>query len=164
LFKFKIKQNVAALGFRIYSPAKQISLSIGVAIICYLIVVALYLLFGLNPDAFYIINAVKKLNNIWYYITYSFAVIISGPFVEEIIFRGISYSPYRKKYGPLIAIILTSSLFSLIHGGFGIILIFVYGIFLGFLYEKTESIISCFLAHCILNLLLCLTAFFQLFS
>jgi len=163
LFKFKIKQSIGSLGFRINSTAKNIFLSIILALICYLLFLGSYRFLGLEPDL-YIFKAISKLNSVWYYVTYSFTFIILGPFVEEIIFRGISYSPYRKKYGPLLAIIFTSLIFSFAHGASGLILILVQGLFLGFLYERTESIFPCFFAHGTLNLLLCLTPFLHAFD
>ena len=43
-------------------------------------------------------------------------VVIIGPIIEELIFRGAGLSLFRKKYNKLEAIIFTSIIFGLVHG------------------------------------------------
>ncbi len=77
--------------------------------------------------------------------------------MEEIVYRGVLYSPFRKKYGPVKAIIIASLFFSLAHSA---LIVFFAAIFYTTLYEKTESLVSTFVAHSTDNLLMIATAFY----
>jgi membrane protease YdiL (CAAX protease family) len=80
-------------------------------------------------------------------------VLIIVPIVEESLFRGILYSPYRKKYGPTKAIFINAFIFFIVHYGLG----GAYpnpiaGLVFCLLYEKTESIYPSIVVHSIYNL------------
>ena len=83
---------------------------------------------------------------------YIFTDIIFIPLVEEGFFRGILYSPYRKKYGSFKAIIITALFFSMSHLGVGVLPFIIGGVLKGALYEKTESLIAPIVAHSTYNL------------
>jgi len=75
-----------------------------------------------------------SLSNIWFLFTFC----IFKPFIEELFFRGFLYNFYKKK-GILIALIISSVLFSVLHLDlYRIILIFIMGVFLALLYEITQ--------------------------
>jgi len=83
---------------------------------------------------------------------YFFMVVIAAPVLEEILFRGIILDGFLKNYKPIHAICVSAFLFGLIHGnlaqGFGA---FILGIFFGWVYWKTKSIIPCILLHAVNN-------------
>lgn len=153
LFKLKFKQSIRILGFKKDNLLKIIGLSLGVAFFNCLIFYILYLLFG-KPETFslYTVKELKYLNSISDYARYLGMSIILVPLIEESINKGILYSPYRKKYGPIKAIIIISLFFSSGHLGGGLLPSFIAGIFNGVLYEKTESIIAPIVAHGAYNL------------
>ncbi|HCJ56333.1 MAG TPA: hypothetical protein DHV55_02310 [Clostridiaceae bacterium] len=66
-----------------------------------------------------------------------FVASVLGPLVEELFFRGILYNSYKKK-GFLLAIILSSTFFFLIHFNYRKITIFIIGVYLALLYEITQ--------------------------
>lgn len=84
------------------------------------------------------------------WIPISFVVII-GPFLEELIFRGLFYGPLRRRRGPILAMTVTSFFFMLGHGRFEGTY-FVFGLLFAFLYETTQSLLPGILFHSVLNL------------
>ena len=79
-------------------------------------------------------------------------VVVAGPLLEEIFFRGILMQKIRK-YGDMPAIFLTAILFALFHMNFvqlpGPLL---FGIAIGMVFSKTNSIWLCWLIHAVNNL------------
>lgn len=83
-------------------------------------------------------------------------IVIVGPILEELLFRGILLKSLLKKYynKPLKAIVYSSIIFAVVH--FNLIqgvAAFGGAIILGFIYYYTKSIKICILAHLINNLL-----------
>ncbi len=82
-----------------------------------------------------------------------------GPFVEEFLFRVTLQGYLRKKLGIKAAILLSSLGFSLLHfsaqqevGNFILLpMLFVLGLFLGYIYERQRSIASCLFLHILFN-------------
>ncbi len=73
---------------------------------------------------------------------------VIGPFFEEIMFRGLIYRVARDRVGVWRAMIATSLLFAIVHGHVAAFIpIFVLGITLNYLYEKTHSIIPGAVMH-----------------
>lgn len=71
-------------------------------------------------------------------IRFLFTFCVFAPFIEELFFRGFLYNFYKKK-GIIIALIISSVLFSVLHFDlYRIILIFIIGVFLALLYEITQ--------------------------
>ncbi len=86
---------------------------------------------------------------------YSFlTIVIIAPIFEEIIFRGIILDGFLKKFSANKSILLSSLLFAIIHlnpwQGIGA---FIAGLFLGWIYFKTQSIIPCIAIHLTNNLI-----------
>lgn len=87
------------------------------------------------------------------YMLLLFMVVIIGPAVEEILFRGYLYTAFRKYFNFTFSILIVSFLFSFIHADiFALIPIFCMGFVLSAVYEYTGSIISSFIAHALWNL------------
>jgi hypothetical protein len=87
-------------------------------------------------------------------IIYFFLMVIITPIVEEIVYRGFLFNLLLKKYSVKIAFIASSLIFALIHLRFaGIGFLFLYGLFLGYAYFKTKSLIAPILAHFTINFL-----------
>lgn len=88
-----------------------------------------------------------------------FMIIVSAPLIEEFLFRGCLQNYLRKKYGVKVAIIVTSLFFSAMHFAVSqslsnislILSLFVFSIYLGFVYEKTRSLLSCITLHMTFN-------------
>ena len=87
-------------------------------------------------------------------IIYLFLTVIITPVVEEIICRGFLFNLLLKKYSVKFALIVSSLIFAFFHFRFaGIGFLFVYGLFFGYVYYKTNSLIAPILAHFTINFL-----------
>jgi len=86
-------------------------------------------------------------------------IIFIGPFVEEFLFRVTLQGYLRKKLGVKAAVLLSSLGFSLLHfsmqqevGNFILLpMLFVLGLFLGYIYERQHSLASCLFLHIFFN-------------
>lgn len=76
-------------------------------------------------------------------------MIIIGPIAEELLIRGFILTGLKNRYGPTIAVVLSSLIFAALHLPLVAqsIYAFCLGILFGFLYLKTGSIRACILAH-----------------
>jgi membrane protease YdiL (CAAX protease family) len=88
-------------------------------------------------------------------------IAIMAPLLEEVLVRGLVLRGYLLNYSPIKAIIASAIFFGLIHmnpwqfiGGF------ISGVFLGYLYYKTKSLIPSILVHFLNNSLSVVFSFF----
>lgn len=96
-----------------------------------------------------------------HYIQFYSQLMIVGlliPFVEEIYFRGMMYRVLRKNLNAPIAILISSSIFTIYHFPYwshllDIICIVTCGVVTALLFERTNSLLTPFLFHIIVNLL-----------
>lgn len=80
------------------------------------------------------------------------ALVIIPPFVEEIVFRGFLFRPYRARFGFWLASMLVSLVFALAHAPVVVCIdVFVLSMFLCYLREKTQSLWSPIFLHMIKN-------------
>lgn len=88
---------------------------------------------------------------------YALAVLIASllvPVAEEIFFRGYVFTAYRRRYSPLVAALLSTALFALLHLNLeALVPIFVLGLVLVLLYHWTGSLLPGIAAHGINNAL-----------
>ena len=82
---------------------------------------------------------------------------VMNAFAEEVLFRGILYQLLRNVMtNRFTAIFLQSVAYSIIHayigGPFFAVLSIFYGIIMGFIFEKSESLVPCFICHFIIDL------------
>ncbi len=82
-----------------------------------------------------------------------FIVTILVPVSEEMLFRGLAYVALRNRFGKAVGMLLNALLFAMLHGLiFHFLPIFLIGLGLAFIYEKTRSLIPCIIAHTLINL------------
>ena len=79
-------------------------------------------------------------------------VVILAPFAEELLFRGMLYPLLRERIGVVGAIVVSAAMFSAIHV-IPILLpgLFVIGLLLGYLRERSGSIWPCIFYHVLQN-------------
>jgi membrane protease YdiL (CAAX protease family) len=136
LFKFKYKESMSALGFSNQSFARWVfSLVVAISLIT-----AAIIDFRLGGGHF------RKVTND---IQDAFGAIVIAPIAEEAVARGILYSPYRKKYGVVVATLVTAALFGTMHLTTPAPL--AIGIALAILYEKSQSFTLVVAGHSLLN-------------
>lgn len=157
LFKFRFKKNTKVLGIETNNLKRTISLGIVVGLISYLLIDASYLLFWPSRYAVEVARTIKMSETPMDLFLYFFVALFLGPVIEEVIYRGILYSPYRRKYGVTGAVIITAIFFTMAHYAFPS---FLFSLLLTALYEKTQSIISTVIAHSIHNLVVILSILF----
>ncbi|RYL87868.1 CPBP family intramembrane metalloprotease [Sporolactobacillus sp. THM7-4] len=81
-----------------------------------------------------------------------FAVSVIGPILEEIVFRKIIYGSLQKKMGFVLAAVISSLIFSVGHFDFQHLLVyFVIGFFLCYVYHKTGRITINMFMHAGMN-------------
>lgn len=79
-------------------------------------------------------------------------VCLFAPIAEEILMRGFILTGLRNKYGIVVALVVSTILFALLHFNFGHTLsAIVSGLIIGLLYIKTNSLFCCILAHSLYN-------------
>lgn len=154
LFKYKFKQRITVLGMARKDLLKHSGYSVAIAFACYIALNILFLLVW--PDKYVAagIHNVRDIHDHLDVFLFLFATVLLAPIIEEAFFRGILYSPYRKKYGRFGAAVFTAAFFAAAHLSIAML---VLGFFLAVLYEKTESIVSPIIAHGIYNLLVAIT-------
>ena len=87
---------------------------------------------------------------------YIIMILIFGiwaPVMEEILFRGLAFDYFEKKYGTFFTLIFVSFIFSLVHLSPGILTMFLFGLYLGWLYLITRNMLFPIIAHLVHNLL-----------
>lgn len=89
-----------------------------------------------------------------------FIMAVMPAVIEELIFRGIVYSGYRKVGTKFMSVMLSAFLFGVMHGNLNQALYaFVLGVFLALLVEATGSLFSSMLFHFIYNAQSCFLMF-----
>lgn len=67
---------------------------------------------------------------------------IIGPIFEEILFRYVTYNKLKDIYNSNISILITTTIFSLLHQGLiSIAYAFILGLILSYIYKKTRNIL-----------------------
>jgi uncharacterized protein len=80
-------------------------------------------------------------------------VVLAGPFVEELLFRGLGFSLLRP-HGRIAAVVGSATAFAAVHGLLeGFALVFVLGVGLALMRDATGSIIPGFVLHAAFNAL-----------
>ncbi|OUJ72693.1 hypothetical protein BXP70_17455 [Hymenobacter crusticola] len=97
----------------------------------------------------------KMLTELHQWPVLSFVVVcITAPILEELFFRGLLLSGLLKNYSPRKSIIQSSLLFGIIHlYPMHAVSAMVLGLFLGWLYYRTQSLGACIVAHSLNNMI-----------
>lgn len=83
-----------------------------------------------------------------------FAVAFVAPLTEEGLFRGVLLPGFERRWGPVPAVVLSSVLFAAFHlNPWQAPAALVAGLFLGYLYLKTNSLLAPVLFHALFNAL-----------
>lgn len=88
--------------------------------------------------------------------------VVMAPICEEIFFRGIIQDSLVRKRGPWAGILIASAIFGIIHGiPQQVVAGFCLGIIIGFVYYKTQSLLSVIILHAINNALATFMTLFE---
>lgn len=82
-----------------------------------------------------------------------FSVVIFGPLVEEVLFRGMIFGKLRREFLFWPSAVISAVLFGVFHLNLvqGIYAA-VFGLVLAYIFEKTETLWGCYLLHALFNL------------
>jgi len=90
----------------------------------------------------------------------AFVLLILVPVSEEMLFRGIAYVALRDRLGKVRGLLLSAILFASLHGlVFHFIPLFLLGVGLAYLYERTRSLIPCIVVHLLINVVAMISNF-----
>jgi membrane protease YdiL (CAAX protease family) len=80
------------------------------------------------------------------------STVVAAPILEEVLFRGLIFESCRERFGGGSAVLISALLFGLIHiVPVQMINAFVVGLILGYVYLKTNSLLSVIILHAINN-------------
>ncbi len=102
-----------------------------------------------QPELTYLYNLV--IGSPFKFILYLFTICILNPISEEIFFRRFLYVSLRHKVSFLPSLIVSSLLFSAVHLGAGAPTTFIVGLFLGWIYERHQSLPVNIMVHGLIN-------------
>lgn len=103
----------------------------------------------------------KASNDTFLLVLTIFSIIVLIPFIEELLFRGLFQTWVKQYTSRTVGIFLSSILFAIFHlaSSQGIanieifIVLFVFSLFLGFVYERQQSLFASISLHSIFNLI-----------
>ncbi len=126
-----------------------------VLFITLLVVVLVAKVLSYEPPPQNVVQIYLKDSSQSYLLFFTFFVAGIGPIMEEIFFRGFTYKAFRGRFGVIPAMILSSLIFAAFHVNLAAFLpIFILGMMLCYLYEKTGSLVPSMTAHVVHNLLM----------
>lgn len=100
------------------------------------------------------------MNNWWRFIIGLLSMAVLPAFCEELLFRGLIYKGLEDKLGPHKAIVISATMFMLLHGSLQqTVYQFILGILLGYAMYYGKSIIYPMVLHCVNNLTVVITSF-----
>lgn len=101
-----------------------------------------------------VVTMVKVNPSVVLRIALGIAAIISAPFVEEAVFRGVLYTAIKQRGQRLIALLFTALLFAAVHANLlTFIPLALFAILLALLYDKTGALLTPMLTHAVFNAL-----------
>lgn len=109
------------------------------------------------PEIMEKVFAMLATRDVWTFLM----VGITGPILEEVLFRGIILDGFLRRYSPLKAVFWSAFLFGLFHlNPWQFIPGFLTGLLMGYVYLKTRSLIPVILMHMVNNSLSWLIMYF----
>lgn len=93
--------------------------------------------------------SITEETTLFQYLLIFFLVSLLGPFVEEIIFRGVMLERLGAKYGYMKGVVISSLIFGILH--VDIAGAFIFGVVLSVVYLKSFSLLLPFIIHAVNN-------------
>lgn len=113
---------------------------------------------GIDPQGKEIFNIFNSIDSpVWLFL----AAVIVAPVVEEIFFRGFLFQGFRKRYGWMPALLLSSFIFAAAHLDLAsLIPTFILGIILTYVYHRSNSLWPGIIIHFFINATSTLAVYF----
>ena len=117
-----------------------------------IVVVIISAIFNYHPEQQMLFKVFIQEENLWLLIYSTLMVVVFGPIVEEVFFRGFAYNALKKKWGVKSACFITAAVFAGLHGTLaGFFPIMGLGLLLVYVYEKTDSLVPSIMIHVLHN-------------
>ena len=83
------------------------------------------------------------------------SAVVAAPFFEEVIFRGLLFATFRRRFGLVVSALASALIFAAAHGygWVGLFSVLWSGVLWAWSYERTRSLVPGMLAHAAVNLL-----------
>jgi membrane protease YdiL (CAAX protease family) len=83
------------------------------------------------------------------------SAVVAAPFFEEVIFRGLLYATFRRRFGVVVSALASALIFAAAHGygWVGLVSVLWSGVVWAWSYERTRSLVPGMLAHAAVNFL-----------
>jgi membrane protease YdiL (CAAX protease family) len=109
-------------------------------------------LLNLEPEMQTSVKMVKASPGLGQLAYLAFVTMVSAPFIEETIFRGILYPAVKRIGHPKAALLGTSLAFAALHGNLmSFVPLAILGVIWALLYEVTDNLLAPMLAHSLFN-------------
>ncbi len=149
--------NVKEIGFTLQDLKKNLGLGFIVGISLWIVASVLDFvvesIWGVSPIHPYI-QQLEGSDTLISYFAILISIILLAPLSEEVYCRGFAYTIFKNRFGKIAGVILSSLLFAGLHfNALWFVQIFIIGIALALLFERTGSLVSVIIAHSISNLL-----------
>ena len=141
----------AHLGFGKFNLSTM-GIGCGMLVVGYSIIIVHNLILdrlGIAPQGREIYDVLSTLDSpLWFFL----AAVIVAPIVEEIFFRGFLFQGFRKRYGWMPAVLLSSLIFAAAHlDPASLIPTFILGVILAYMYHHSNSLWPGILLHFLIN-------------
>ena len=155
----KYRQGLAALGLKLKNSLRSVfqallsyTAFLPVLAVVFLLLTILASIFDYSPAQQILFEIIFNEKGVGALVFLAVLVVLIGPIVEEVFFRGFAYSALKKRCGVRKAMVLTAVIFAALHANlFGFLPIMLLGFLLAFVYEKTGSLISSITIHALHN-------------
>ena len=126
---------------------------VAVAFVSYLVLAAIYTVI-VNPPQEDLPQQLGADESTLLAVVTGIFVIVVAPFAEEFFFRGFLYQALRNSWGTVLGVISSGAIFSAIHGAPDkFVPLWILGMALALLLEKTRSLWPCIMLHAINNVI-----------
>jgi membrane protease YdiL (CAAX protease family) len=119
------------------------------------ILTLIYLLIVGEPQEQELTRDLKEEESLITLIAYGALLAVVAPLAEEFFFRGFMFGVFRERIGPLWGAVATATIFGLVHVAGSplktVVVLFILGLGLCFLYWRTGSLLPCIALHAINN-------------
>ncbi|MBI2470918.1 MAG: CPBP family intramembrane metalloprotease [Planctomycetes bacterium] len=152
-------QSITALGLSLVNLSNNIKqgikkylVTLPIIILAGFIINLISSYYGINPEMQDVVKWILEEKSLFILISLIFFGVIIAPLIEEIIFRGFLQSALKNYFGRRYAIVISASLFAAVHmDAFAFFQILILGILLGYLYEKTQTLVASVVIHILHN-------------
>lgn len=148
------RQSWKAVGLQSFAPGhwKRIAVWTILLIVVSIVLVIIMSGFGVGTDNRKTESLQAQLTILNFSIGFISAAIVS-PVYEEIFYRGFLYRFFSSRYGIVTGMLLSASIFTLVHiPTFNTLPVnFISGLIFAWIYEKTGSVLPCILMHSFFN-------------